>query len=551
MPDATYDVILVGAGNKNMALACYLARYGGLKVAIFERRNELGGGLASEECAAPGFISNTHGTSVHDFYALPMEWDFPELKDYLKFVPYRIARGMVFSDGTGVSIHNIHYDPTQEKTAKSIARISPRDAETWLKLYEIYHTIVRPANLLYAHTPADPAGVANPFEKLAADPALHWDPVKKTGIADPSWGAKSQIEVFREVFESEKLIAGFLRLGHSGHGMEPESPGTGFASLLLLMFLQISLGCWQGGSHMTAHALHKIQLKDGVQTFTRHQVEKILVENGRATGVRLTDGSEIAARKAVVSGLDPAGVIHLVGEEHLPSYITRKVAHLQRWHTCITWFFWAVHERPRYIAQDFDPDVGDAGWLAVGQDNPEFLSQSVAWRRVGKMSPHINLITSQHTLVDPTQAPEGKHVVLSEDFVLPANAMSEREWLEFKKSHAEDVINHWKKYAPNMNWDNVIGYTPQTPYDFAGRLTNMAPEGNWAVIDQVPSQMGRWRPIPEWAQYRLSPIKDLYGCSAAWHPFAGMMVNTGYNCYKVMAEDYGLGKPWEEDGRPF
>ncbi|UCD28979.1 MAG: NAD(P)-binding protein, partial [Planctomycetota bacterium] len=81
MPDETYDVVIVGAGNKNMALACYLARYGGLKVGIFERRNELGGGLASEECAAPGFISNTHGTSVHDFYTLPLEWDFPELKE--------------------------------------------------------------------------------------------------------------------------------------------------------------------------------------------------------------------------------------------------------------------------------------------------------------------------------------------------------------------------------------------------------------------------------------------------------------------------------------
>ena len=119
MPDATYDVILVGGGNKNMACACYLARFGGLKVAIFERRNELGGGLASEENAAPGFITNTHGTCVHDHYMLPMEWDFPELNDYLKFIPYRIARGMVFSDETAVSIHNVHHDPTQEKTAKS------------------------------------------------------------------------------------------------------------------------------------------------------------------------------------------------------------------------------------------------------------------------------------------------------------------------------------------------------------------------------------------------------------------------------------------------
>ena len=111
MADATYDVVMVGGGNKNMVLACYLAKYGGVKVGLFERRNELGGGLASEECAAPGFITNTHGTSVHDFYALPMEWDYPEMEDYLTYIPYRIARGMVYTDGTAVSLHNLHYAP--------------------------------------------------------------------------------------------------------------------------------------------------------------------------------------------------------------------------------------------------------------------------------------------------------------------------------------------------------------------------------------------------------------------------------------------------------
>ncbi|HLB02658.1 MAG TPA: hypothetical protein VJM77_05950, partial [Nitrospiria bacterium] len=88
--------------------------------------------------------------------------------------------------------------------------------------------------------------------------------------------------------------------------------------------------------------------------------------------------------------------------------------------------------------------------------------------------------------------------------------------------------------------DNVIGYTPQSPFHCA-RMTNMAPTGNWAVIDQIPSQMGRWRPVPELARYS-TPIKGLYATGAGWFIPGGMAAN-GYTCYKVMAEDLGLDLP--------
>jgi len=92
-----------------------------------------------------------------------------------------------------------------------------------------------------------------------------------------------------------------------------------------------------------------------------------------------------------------------------------------------------------------------------------------------------------------------------------------------------------------MTWDNVIGYTPQSPFHCA-RMTNMAPTGNWAVIDHIPSQVGRWRPIPELARH-ATPIKGLYGTGSAWHHSAGASASQGYNCYKVVAEDLGLDLP--------
>jgi hypothetical protein len=43
----------------------------------------------------------------------------------------------------------------------------------------------------------------------------------------------------------------------------------------------------------------------------------------------------------------------------------------------------------------------------------------------------------------------------------------------------------------------------------------------------------------------------MYATGSGWPPL-GIAANwNGYNCYKVIAEDFGLRKPWEEKGRPW
>ena len=181
--------------------------------------------------------------------------------------------------------------------------------------------------------------------------------------------------------------------------------------------------------------------------------------------------------------------------------------------------------------------------------DPEALIRNHASRRVGRMHDELSLSVWAHTLIDPNQAPDGKHALGSEEFVLPANCLTEEEWREFKRKHAEDTIREWQIFAPNMTWDNVIGYLPLTPLDCTN-CANYGPQGNWAVIDHIPSQMGRNRPVPELARYR-TPIKNLYATGAAWHYAGGAFACSGYNCYKIIAEDFKLEKPWERDNRPF
>ena len=139
---------------------------------------------------------------------------------------------------------------------------------------------------------------------------------------------------------------------------------------------------------------------------------------------------------------------------------------------------------------------------------------------------------------------------LVEQWVLPARAYTEQEWKKLEKQFAEQIINNWQKYAPNMTWDNVIGYVPVTPFFVSRHAKNWGPWGNLSVIDNTPPQIGRMRPISELASGRM-PIKKLYATGSGWHPFACAFSWQGYNIYKVIAEDMGLRKPWEEKGRPY
>ncbi len=82
MADAKYDAVLIGGGNKCLALAMYLAKYGGMKVGIFESRHELGGGWGSAELPLPGFLHDIYSsTHVGDYYHGPLWEDFPDWEE--------------------------------------------------------------------------------------------------------------------------------------------------------------------------------------------------------------------------------------------------------------------------------------------------------------------------------------------------------------------------------------------------------------------------------------------------------------------------------------
>ena len=549
MADAQYDAIVLGAGNKGLVTAMYLTKYGGMKTAVFETRHEAGGGWSSEESAAPGFVSNIHSTAHSTYYHDLMWKDFPdfEQKGGRLLLP-KCSVGITFKeDDSCLLFHNAKYDPAWEKQAAVVAKFSERDADTLLKFAKVWDEWLYPEFHRWIWTPA----VANQpdgfFQKIRQEGPRH-------GI-DPNWIDKSLMQVCDELFESNEVKSGLMKGSYSWWGAPGHIQGTGMSILIFIMAGARATGFIRGGTHSLAHAAQKIVVENGGRIFTKQGVDKIIVEGDKATGVRLADGSEVKA-KVVVSSVSPQDLcLKLLGEDRLsPSIITKIKALYIDASPCVWWCHWAVHEPPKYKAAAFDPDIGECYCVALGDKDPWTPSREYWRRKLGRECPGAPIVEgepltwSHHG--DPSYAPEGKCTLGNELYTCAVDQFTEKEWAKAEPKLAEFIIKRWSDYASNMTWDNVIGYNIDSPWDITYRLPQVPIRGTWTLVDCILSQIGWNRPIPEISDHRM-PIKGLYGTGSGWHPLAGGLSTGGYNCYKVISEDYGFRKPWEEAGREY
>ncbi len=550
MPDETFDAVICGGGNKALMLAMYLSKYGGMSVGIFERRHEIGGGLATEETAAPGFRGNTHANILLPWYYAPLYRDFPEFWDYGGQVDqYLVSDGSVFkNNNTCLTIYSEKADPDQEKTAREIARFSEKDADMWLRLWRLWQ--------------------CDEFQKVTLDPLMNppdwqiepqfferqvaaYPKILEAGIdPDSLLLAASPKRAIREYFESPELQYCVMRAVVS-FVTNPDDVQLGTAALGMTATLP-TLGYARGGTHQIAHACHQILVQNGVKFFTHAEVAKAIIENGTCTGIRLVDGTEVRARKIVATaGLSAWQLVEMVGRDLIGEKIAHRVDNLSTRNVGnLMWYTYALHEAPKYEAASFNPDVNQCEWLGLANEaNVDHVSIECHYAAMGMFPPieHYNPVVWCHSLADPAYAPPGKHVAQSEMQGPRASDLSEAEWLRVKKQYAEDVLSIWQQHAPNMTADNVIGVDTNSPYDNL-RLKNLAPHGNFAGIDRTLWQSGPNRPTPELSSHR-TPIKNLY-CTGGFWPIGGnASCEAGYNCYKTIARDLDLAKPWEEPGK--
>jgi len=95
----------------------------------------------------------------------------------------------------------------------------------------------------------------------------------------------------------------------------------------------------------------------------------------------------------------------------------------------IGWYTWALHERPKYKAEAFNPDCKYMGWGVLGSKSIDDVIMEGARKRMGLFPDpdHLGLVVSDSCIIDPQYAPEGKHCLLTETYLQPAWKLSEKE----------------------------------------------------------------------------------------------------------------------------
>src|SRR5215813_3548138 len=126
-PTASYDAVVIGAGHNGLTCACYLAR-AGLKVAVLERSETVGGMTISEEITAPGHLSDVHASGYLVAKLSPTPDELGLADQGLRLITPDPNWAQIFPDGRSLLIGR-----DVESTAASMARFSARDADTWRK----------------------------------------------------------------------------------------------------------------------------------------------------------------------------------------------------------------------------------------------------------------------------------------------------------------------------------------------------------------------------------------------------------------------------------
>jgi phytoene dehydrogenase-like protein len=384
----------------------------------------------------------------------------------------------------------------------------------------------------YRLTPPVPWGQKNELEKLCDDP--------KDGF-DPIYQFMTSQQLAYDIFESEELRTLFIRASMTSFGGAPDDV-IGLHGLVHSLGLVLS---WEpaaiakGGSQSVTDALQKAFTGMGGEFSVRSEVVKLLIDQGKAKGIRLKDGTEIEAKSIIVSNLSALQSIQLIGEEHLDSKIVRRVKNIRYNRHNVIWAILAMHELPQYKAASFNPDCGPQPRLYMGPRNSDYMAnQYLSEILVNGISSKLFMFTGPDSIWDKSRAPEGKHIIGVEEFAAPTRFFSASRWQELRKKFEDAIIAQWQIYAPNMTRDNIIGCRVFTPYDIELRRPNMH-QGSIAIGDMIISQMDRFRPTPELSNYR-TPIKNFYLCSAATHNGVGTGRGSSYNCYQVIREDFSL-----------
>jgi phytoene dehydrogenase-like protein len=507
-----YDAVVIGGGHNGLTAAAYLAR-AGRSVLVLEKRHVLGGAAVTEE-VVPGFRF-----SVMSYVVSLLR---PEIIRELQLPKHGLE--ILPLDGTITPLEDDYVWRVNDhgKTIRELRRWSKGDAEAYEEYGQLMADMARFVKPVLSFVPPD-AGKINPFD---------WMPI--VGLAR-SFGqlperlqhtfvqlmTMSATDFLRQWFETDPLIATMSASGIIGTFQGVRSPGTAYVLLHHYMGeIDGAFRAWgipRGGTGGISEAIGSAARALGAEIRMEAPVARIEVKDGRATGVVLESGEEIPAGVVLSSVDSHLTFLKLVEPSHLDAGFLEEVRRY-KYRGSSGKVNLALDGLPELACK---PGVGE--WLrgAISfSPSVDYMERAYDDAKYGRFSrrPYIDCILP--TLVDPSMAPPGKHVMSCFVQYAPYHLSDGRVWDDREReAFGETVIDTLEERFPKIR-HLIIDKQVLTPKDIED-MTGLT-EGNIFQGELSLEQLFFNRPVPGWARYR-TPIRRLWMCGSATHPGGGIM----------------------------
>lgn len=526
----TYDAVIVGAGHNGLVCGAYLAK-AGLSVCIVERRDIVGGAAVTEQII-PGFRSSAASYVMSLLQPnIILELGLPENGFEVLPVP------PVFHPLDG-GRHVFFFDE-EHRAAAEFERISPGDGDAFLRYRSHLRSLKPYMQRLLWEVPVD-----------LADRSLSG----AIDIAKFAWRFRDIGDRFYEIYDlltmsaydylgrwfksdEVKTVIGFYAGCAGGHFTSPKTAGTAF--VLIRPVLRDSdtaagtFGFMKGGMGAISDSIARVARKHGVEIRTNAPVASIITQHGQAVGVALEDGEEIRAKIVVTNASARTTFTKLVGKSDLTPEFQKGIENLRSESSSFKLNI-AVDRLTDFTG--FDP--AEAGFAYPVQvriaPSMDYMVKAMEDTREYHFSPNPVLLFMTPSVVDPTLAPEGKHVVNVFGNHAPYS-LKGTTWDEQREPLFANALRTIESYAPGFG-GAILGAETLTPLDLERRYD--LPSGHIHHAEITTDQIFFKRPVPSHADYR-SPVEKLYLCGASNHPGGGVTGVPGHNAAKVILSDRG------------
>jgi phytoene dehydrogenase-like protein len=519
-----YDAIIIGGGHNGLVTAVYLAK-AKKKVLVLERRYIVGGACVTEE-TFPGFKVST-AAYVNSLFR-------PEIIRDLKLHSYGYevmernpASFSPFLDGRYLMLGA---DAATDQ--REIAKFSKKDAEAYPK----YNAMLeRVADVVEPTLVEKPANVVRPglgdlarmgklgrrMQKMGSRMGEAMEVL--TGAARP---------ILDRWFESEELKATLGTDAIIGAFAAPSMPGTAYVLFHHVMGeTNGKRGVWayvKGGMGGLTQALAKAAVDLGVEIRLESEVKTIIVDNGKVTGVALTNG-EVFYADQVASNVDcNLTFLKMMDRKDLPADFVEAVERID-YSSASMKINVALDALPNFTAcPGTTPGPQHRGTVHLCPDQ-DFIERGYDDAKYGKPSKDPIVECTIPSAVDPSVAPAGKHLMSMFVQYAPYH-LKEGTWASEKDTFADRCFEIVEQYAPGFK-SSVLDRQVLSPVDLEETFNLTG--GNIFQGAMPLHQLFMMRPVPGYAGYR-TPVKGLFLCGAAAHPGGGVMGAAGWNAAREM-----------------